>query len=51
MSRTQLGMPGLRPGSGNLFAQEKFPAAAHTELGNTQLHRNLKHADLLPERR
>ena len=44
MSRTALGMPGLRPGSGNLFAEEKFPSAARRELGNSQLRRNLKHA-------
>ena len=44
MSRTQLGMPGLRPGSGNLFAEEKFPSAARRELGNTQLRKNLRHA-------
>ena len=44
MPRTQLGMPGLHPGSGNLFAEEKFPSAARRGLGNSQLRRNLKHA-------
>jgi len=31
-------------GSGNLFAEEPFPTAAHHELGNAQLRANLRHA-------
>ena len=32
------------PGMGNLFEQEPFPQAAHRELGNTQMRKNLRHA-------
>ncbi len=32
------------PGQGNLFEQEPFPQAAHRELGNTQMRKNLRHA-------
>ena len=32
------------PGIGNLFEQEPFPQAAHRELGNTQMRKNLRHA-------
>jgi L-lactate dehydrogenase complex protein LldF len=42
MSRIDLGMPSF--GSGNLFAEEKFPAAARRELANPQLRKNLRHA-------
>ncbi|CCW13146.1 predicted L-lactate dehydrogenase, iron-sulfur cluster-binding subunit YkgF [Rhodococcus aetherivorans] len=39
---TVLGMPAVPPrGSGNLRGTEKFPAAAHHELANTQLRRNI----------
>ena len=42
---TFLGMPALPAfGSGNLFAGESFPKAAHRELGNAQLRANLGHA-------
>lgn len=42
---TFLGMPSLPAfGSGNLFAGESFPKAAHRELGNAQLRANLGHA-------
>ena len=42
MSQVFLGMPA--PGMGNLFEQEPFPQAAHRELGNTQMRKNLRHA-------
>ncbi|NGP06350.1 iron-sulfur cluster-binding protein [Rhodococcus sp. 14C212] len=39
---TVLGMPAIPPrGTGNLRGTEKFPAAAHHELANTQLRRNI----------
>lgn len=45
MSSTFLGMPAAPPrspyGTGNLRGDRKFPAAAHDELGNEQLRRNL----------
>lgn len=45
MSSTFLGMPAAPPrspyGTGNLRGERKFPAAAHDELGNEQLRRNL----------
>ncbi|MDN4645082.1 LutB/LldF family L-lactate oxidation iron-sulfur protein [Arthrobacter sp. PsM3] len=42
---TFLGMPSLPVyGTGNLFASESFPTAAHRELGNAQLRANLGHA-------
>ncbi|WP_338596500.1 LutB/LldF family L-lactate oxidation iron-sulfur protein [Saccharopolyspora sp. SCSIO 74807] len=45
MSRTFLGLPAAPPraprSTGNLRGSEPFPAAAHTELGNTQLRRNV----------
>ncbi|HST71572.1 MAG TPA: LUD domain-containing protein, partial [Kocuria rosea] len=46
MSRTALGMPGLRPvhGRGNLHASVPFPEAAKAELGNAQLRANIRHA-------
>ncbi|MGO3508425.1 LUD domain-containing protein, partial [Glutamicibacter arilaitensis] len=31
-------------GQGNLFETEPFPKAAHRELGNTQMRKNLRHA-------
>ncbi|AMM07614.1 LutB/LldF family L-lactate oxidation iron-sulfur protein [Streptomyces albidoflavus] len=48
MSSTFLGMPAAPPrspyGSGNLRGDEKFPKAAHHELRNDQLRRNLRKA-------
>ncbi|RII17829.1 Lactate utilization protein B [Streptomyces sp. YIM 130001] len=48
MSSTFLGMPAAPPrapyGEGNLRGDEKFPAAAHTELRNEQLRSNLHKA-------
>ena len=45
MSPTFLGLPTTPPrGSGNLRGTEPFPAAAHTELGNTRLRRNVDEA-------
>ncbi|MFF8561501.1 LutB/LldF family L-lactate oxidation iron-sulfur protein [Streptomyces albidoflavus] len=48
MSSTFLGMPAAPPrspyGSGNLRGEEKFPKAAHHELRNDQLRRNLRKA-------
>jgi L-lactate dehydrogenase complex protein LldF len=45
MSGTFLGMPPMpRYGTGNLHADEPFPAAAHRELGKPQLRANLRHA-------
>ncbi|MFF3524128.1 LutB/LldF family L-lactate oxidation iron-sulfur protein [Streptomyces albidoflavus] len=48
MSSTFLGMPAVPPrspyGSGNLRGDEKFPKAAHHELRNDQLRRNLRKA-------
>ncbi|MDJ0356990.1 LutB/LldF family L-lactate oxidation iron-sulfur protein [Paenarthrobacter sp. PH39-S1] len=45
MSQVSLGMPKIASyGSGNLFATEPFPQAAHRELANTQLRANLGHA-------
>jgi len=45
MSNTFLGMPTLPVfGKGNLNATEKFPKAAHRELGDAQLRANLGHA-------
>ncbi|MFE9367706.1 lactate utilization protein B [Streptomyces sp. NPDC006978] len=45
---TFLGMPAAPPrspyGTGNLRGDRKFPAAAHDELGNDQLRRNLGRA-------
>lgn len=45
MTTTTLGLPTLPPraprGAGNLRGSEKFPAAAHHELANGQLRRNL----------
>ncbi|WP_416309393.1 LutB/LldF family L-lactate oxidation iron-sulfur protein [Saccharopolyspora sp. NFXS83] len=42
MSGTFLGMPTAPPrGTGNLRGEEPFPAAARTELGNTQMRRNV----------
>lgn len=42
MTQVFLGMPA--PGHGNLFEEEPFPQAAHRELGNTQMRKNLRHA-------
>lgn len=42
MSQVFLGMPA--GGIGNLVETEPFPAAAHRELGNTQMRKNLRHA-------
>ncbi len=40
-----MGMPTLPVfGDGNLHLEEPFPAAAHRELGNTQMRANLRHA-------
>ncbi len=45
MSQINLGMPKIAGyGSGNLFATEPFPHAAHRELANPQLRANLGHA-------
>ncbi|MEV0850126.1 LutB/LldF family L-lactate oxidation iron-sulfur protein [Streptomyces sp. NPDC049954] len=48
MSNTFLGMPAAPPrapyGAGNLRGEQKFPKAAHTELQNGQLRRNLRKA-------
>lgn len=46
MTRTALGMPAVRPvhGQGNLHAETAFPAAARTEMGNTQMRANIRHA-------
>ncbi|WP_405901039.1 LutB/LldF family L-lactate oxidation iron-sulfur protein [Streptomyces sp. NBC_00727] len=48
MSATFLGMPATPPrspyGTGNLRGDRKFPAAAHDELRNEQLRRNLGRA-------
>ncbi|HXD28121.1 MAG TPA: LutB/LldF family L-lactate oxidation iron-sulfur protein [Arthrobacter sp.] len=45
MSQVFVGMPTLPAhGSGNLFATESFPEAAHHELRNGQLRSNLRHA-------
>ncbi|WP_328903735.1 MULTISPECIES: LutB/LldF family L-lactate oxidation iron-sulfur protein [unclassified Streptomyces] len=48
MSATFLGMPATPPrspyGTGNLRGDRTFPAAAHDELGNEQLRRNLGRA-------
>ncbi len=42
MTQVFLGMPA--GGQGNLFESEPFPKAAHRELGNTQMRKNLRHA-------
>ena len=42
MTQVFLGMPA--GGQGNLFETEPFPKAAHRELGNTQMRKNLRHA-------
>ena len=46
MSRTDLGMPTVRPahGHGHLTLDEPFPASARKQLGNTQMRRNIRHA-------
>ncbi len=45
MSNVFMGMPSLPVfGDGNLHIDEPFPAAAHRELGNTQMRANLRHA-------
>ncbi|MFL4479771.1 LutB/LldF family L-lactate oxidation iron-sulfur protein [Paeniglutamicibacter sp. ORCA_105] len=45
MSNVFMGMPTLPVfGDGNLHLEEPFPAAAHRELGNTQMRANLRHA-------
>ena len=45
MSGTFLGMPAIPAfGTGNLHADEAFPAAAERELGKPQLRANLRHA-------
>ncbi|GAA5226552.1 LutB/LldF family L-lactate oxidation iron-sulfur protein [Paeniglutamicibacter antarcticus] len=45
MSSVFVGMPSLPVfGDGNLHIEEPFPAAAHRELGNTQMRANLRHA-------
>ncbi|GAA1859059.1 LutB/LldF family L-lactate oxidation iron-sulfur protein [Paeniglutamicibacter psychrophenolicus] len=45
MSGVFMGMPSLPVfGDGNLHIDEPFPAAAHRELGNTQMRANLRHA-------
>ncbi|MDO5745180.1 MAG: LutB/LldF family L-lactate oxidation iron-sulfur protein [Micrococcaceae bacterium] len=45
MSSVFVGMPSIPVfGDGNLHIQEPFPAAAHRELGNTQMRANLRHA-------
>lgn len=46
MSRTDLGMPTVRPayGHGNLTLDEPFPDSARTQLGNAQMRKNIRHA-------
>lgn len=46
MSRTDLGMPAVRPahGHGNLTLDEPFPASARKQLDNTQMRANIRHA-------
>ena len=46
MSRTDLGMPTVRPahGHGHLTLDEPFPDSARTQLGNAQMRKNIRHA-------
>ncbi|PNL18714.1 LutB/LldF family L-lactate oxidation iron-sulfur protein [Micrococcus sp. FDAARGOS_333] len=46
MSRTDLGMPTVRPayGHGHITLDEPFPDSARTQLGNTQMRKNIRHA-------
>ncbi|MGJ5590297.1 LutB/LldF family L-lactate oxidation iron-sulfur protein [Micrococcus lylae] len=46
MSRTDLGMPTVRPayGHGHITLDEPFPDSARTQLGNAQMRKNIRHA-------